>query len=61
MTLEEALVSYNSGAIPNQDLKGNLLGGSRRLAADYHAVPDWLPLAGLTDIDAIATTAEALL
>ncbi|MEO5726932.1 MAG: RHS repeat-associated core domain-containing protein, partial [Byssovorax sp.] len=41
--------------------KGNLLGGSRRLAADYHAVPDWLPLAGLTDIDAIATTAEALL
>ncbi len=43
------------------DFKGNLLGGSRRLTADYHAVPDWSPLAGLTDIAAIATAAEALL
>ncbi|MEO5726169.1 MAG: toxin, partial [Byssovorax sp.] len=43
------------------DFKGNLLHGTRRLAADYHAVPDWSPLAGLTDIGAIATTAEVLL
>jgi YD repeat-containing protein len=43
------------------DFKGNLLHGSRRLAADYHAVPDWSSIAGLTDIAAITTTAEALL
>ncbi|MEO5726951.1 MAG: RHS repeat-associated core domain-containing protein [Byssovorax sp.] len=43
------------------DFKGNLLHGTRRLAADYHAVPDWSALAGLTDVAASATAAEALL
>ncbi len=43
------------------DFKGNLLAGSRRLASNYRAVADWSPLAGLTDIAAIATAAEALL
>ena len=43
------------------DFKGNLLHGSRRLAAVYHAVPDWLVLAGMTEVAAITTAAEALL
>jgi RHS repeat-associated protein len=43
------------------DFKGNLLHGSRRLAADYHAVPEWSPIAGLTDVAAIVNAAEALL
>ena len=43
------------------DFKGNLLHGTRRLAADYHAVPDWSALAGLTDVAMIATAAEELL
>jgi RHS repeat-associated protein len=43
------------------DFKGNLLTGTRRLAADYHSVPDWSDLAKLTDVAAITTAAEALL
>jgi RHS repeat-associated protein len=43
------------------DFKGNLLHGSRRLATDYHAVPEWSPIAGLTDVAAIVAAAEALL
>lgn len=43
------------------DFKGNLLHGSRRLAADYHAVAEWSPIAGLTDVAAIVAAAEALL
>ena len=43
------------------DFKGNLCTGTRRLATDYHSVPDWSDLAGLTDMAAIATAAEALL
>jgi RHS repeat-associated protein len=43
------------------DFKGNLLNGTRRLAADYHFVPDWSVVAGLTDVAAIATAAEAML
>ena len=43
------------------DFKGNLLNGSRRLAVEYHSVPEWSALAGLTDVAAIATAAESLL
>ena len=43
------------------DFKGNLLNSTRRLAADYHAVPDWSDLATLTDVAAIAMAAESLL
>jgi len=43
------------------DFKGNLLHGTRRLATDYHAVPEWSPIAGLTDVAAIVAAAEALL
>jgi RHS repeat-associated protein len=52
-----------AGVVTNgaYDFKGNLLAGSRRLAARYRSVADWSPLAGLTDIAAMATAAEALL
>ena len=43
------------------DFKGNLLHGTRRLATDYHSVPDWSALTGLADVAAIAAVAEALL
>ena len=33
----------------------------RRLATEYHSVPEWSALAGLTDVAAIATAAESLL
>jgi RHS repeat-associated protein len=42
-----------------RDLDGNVIEVSRRLAADYHAAPDWTPLANLTvlaDIDAAAAS-----
>ena len=43
------------------DFKGNLLQGSRRLAAEYHSGPEWSAIATLTDVTAIATAAESLL
>jgi RHS repeat-associated protein len=43
------------------DFKGNLLHGTRRLAVNYHAVPEWSAIAALTDVAAIATATEALL
>ncbi|MEO7592897.1 MAG: hypothetical protein ABI134_16900, partial [Byssovorax sp.] len=53
----DGAVVVTSGA---HDFKGNLLHGTRRLAADYHSVPDWSVLATLTDVAAIATAAESL-
>lgn len=43
------------------DFKGNLLEGTRRLATEYRTTVDWSALAELTDVDAIAAAAEALL
>jgi RHS repeat-associated protein len=43
------------------DFKGNLLWASRRLAVDYHNDTDWTPLAGLTNVGAIAMAAMGLL
>jgi len=43
------------------DFKGNLLHGTRRLATNYHSVPDWSALTGLTNVAAVAAVAEALL
>jgi RHS repeat-associated protein len=43
------------------DFKGNLLRGSRRLAVEYKQQVDWLPLATLTDAQAIASPPDTLL
>ncbi|MFE9574996.1 SpvB/TcaC N-terminal domain-containing protein [Nocardia sp. NPDC006044] len=43
------------------DFKGNLLTSDRRFTRDYTTVADWSVLAGLTDIDQIATAAAPLL
>ncbi|AUX35470.1 MULTISPECIES: SpvB/TcaC N-terminal domain-containing protein [Sorangium] len=52
-----------AGVVTSQayDFKGNVLQASRRLRSDVHADADWSVLAGLTDVSAIATTAEPLL
>ena len=60
----KALQVYDGAGVVTSgayDFKGNLLHDSRRLAADYHAVPDWSTLAALTDVAAIVTAAEGLL
>ena len=60
----KALQVYDGAGVVTSgayDFKGNLLHGSRRLAADYHAVPDWSTLAALTDVATIATAAQVLL
>jgi RHS repeat-associated protein len=43
------------------DFKGNLLSNARRLAIEYKQLVDWLPLALLTDAQAIASPPLALL
>ncbi|MFE0631568.1 SpvB/TcaC N-terminal domain-containing protein [Streptomyces sp. NPDC058864] len=43
------------------DFKGNLVVGNRRFTRDYKAVPNWSPLAGLTNLGQIAAAAEPLL
>ncbi|WP_433734609.1 toxin TcdB middle/N-terminal domain-containing protein [Nocardia sp. CA-129566] len=43
------------------DFKGNLLTNDRRFVRDYKTTPDWSALAGLTDLDEIASAAESML
>src|SRR5262249_46769920 len=43
------------------DFKGNLLASSRRLAKEYRQQLDWSALAGLTDVQRIASAARPLL
>ncbi|HVK29951.1 MAG TPA: SpvB/TcaC N-terminal domain-containing protein, partial [Nocardioides sp.] len=43
------------------DFKGNPLGTTRRLAADFRTTPDWLALAELDDLAAIVAAAEPFL
>lgn len=45
----------------NYDFKGNLLSHTRQLAIEYKQLVDWLPLALLTDAQAIASPPNSLL
>ncbi len=44
-----------------RDFEGNVIETGRRLAADYHAAPDWTPLASLTTLAAIEAAAASQL
>jgi RHS repeat-associated protein len=56
--------SYDGAGVAitvRRDFDGNPLEASRRLAADYHAAPDWTPLAALTSLADIEAAAASLL
>jgi RHS repeat-associated protein len=56
--------SYDGAGVAitaRRDLDGNAIEVSRRLAADYHAAPDWTPLANLTVLSQIEAAAASLL
>ncbi|TMQ13274.1 MAG: toxin [Deltaproteobacteria bacterium] len=56
--------SYDGAGVAvmaRRDLDGNVVEIARRLAADYHAAPDWTPLASLTGLAEIEAAAASLL